>query len=344
MTTLYYKDGVSDKVYQVNVVECIGGYNVNFAYGRRGSTMNTGVKNSTPLTHFEATKMANKLVVEKMAKGYTPGEDGKVYKDTDSEERFTGILPMLLNAIPEEEIGTYINNDDWTLQNKYDGKRMMIRKQGDKVEAINRKGLLIGAPQDILDSVAHIPDNFILDGECVGEIYYAFDVVDTNLRLHQRLIKLRELLSYVLWDSAVTMAPWYSEYQSKKYYADIMKNGGYEGLVFKKLSSYYIPGRPATGGNALKCKFVATVNVRVTGINVQRSVEIALENGTPCGNVSIPPNKAIPLVGNIIEVRYLYAMPGSNALYQPVYSRVRDDIYCADAIGALKYTSRKYED
>ena len=47
--TLYYKDNVSDKVYQVSVDACAGGYDVNFAYGRRGSTLNTGKKNSAPL-------------------------------------------------------------------------------------------------------------------------------------------------------------------------------------------------------------------------------------------------------------------------------------------------------
>jgi bifunctional non-homologous end joining protein LigD len=82
--------------------------------------------------------------------------------------------------------------------------------------------------------------------------------------------------------------------------------------------------------------------VYVTGINVQRSVEIALNDRIPCGNVSIPPNKAIPNIGDIIEVRYLYAMPGSNALYQPVFMRLRDDISCADDVDQLKF--KKEED
>ena len=343
MITLYFKEGTSDKVYQVSVDPTENNfYDVNFAYGRRGSTMNIGRKNSEPLSQTEAQKLADKLVKEKMAKGYTPGPDGKAYRSTDNEDRFTGVVPMLLNAITEDEIPHFVQDDGWILQNKYDGKRMMIRKQGNKVEAINRKGLLIGAPQNILDAVAHIPGDFILDGEAVGEVYHVFDIVDTNLQLLQRLPRLRDLISHVPWDGSVTMAPYYTKYQSKEYYVDVMRKGGYEGIVFKKLSSYYTPGRPATGGIALKCKFTATVNVWVIGVNVQRSVQIALEGGTPCGNVSIPVNRTLPKLGDIIEVRYLYAMPGSNALYQPVYSQLRDDISRADELSSLKY--KKEED
>jgi len=341
MITLYYKDNVSDKVYQVSVDPAEGGYNVNFAYGRRGSTLNTGTKNSAPLSQETAEKMADKLVREKMAKGYTPGENGAAYTNTSKEDRFTGILPMLLNAIPEEEIGIFVRDDDWILQAKYDGKRMMVRKQGSVVEAINRKGLLIGAPQGVLDEIADIPGDFILDGECVGDIYYAFDVVKPEMMLGRRLSELRELVSSCR-GNFVILAAWYTGRSSKEYYAGAMKNSGREGVVFKSITGFYTPGRPSTGGIALKHKFTATANVRVNWINLQRSVEINLEDGTPCGNVAIPANKDVPSVGDIIEVRYLYAMPNSNALYQPFYSRLRDDIDVADGVDALKY--KKEED
>jgi bifunctional non-homologous end joining protein LigD len=43
------------------------------------------------------------------------------------------------------------------------------------------------------------------------------------------------------------------------------------------------------------------------------------------GNVTIPPNKDVPAVGSVIEVRYLYAYEGGS-LYQPTYKGVRDDV------------------
>ncbi|MEA3188176.1 MAG: bifunctional non-ous end joining protein LigD [Chthoniobacter sp.] len=43
-TTLYYRQGSSDKVYQASIEQDHGGYVVNFAYGRRGTTLQTGTK------------------------------------------------------------------------------------------------------------------------------------------------------------------------------------------------------------------------------------------------------------------------------------------------------------
>jgi bifunctional non-homologous end joining protein LigD len=51
--------------------------------------------------------------------------------------------------------------------------------------------------------------------------------------------------------------------------------------------------------------------------------------GVTIGNVTIPPNRAIPAVGAVVEIRYLYAYQGG-ALYQPVYLGERDDVPAAD--------------
>ena len=74
--SLYYRQGGSDKVYHV-AIEPSGkaGFVVNFAYGRRGATLQTGTKTSSPVDYPAAKKIYDKLVREKTAKGYTPGED-----------------------------------------------------------------------------------------------------------------------------------------------------------------------------------------------------------------------------------------------------------------------------
>ena len=74
--TMYFREGPSDKVYQAGIEPADGGYVVRFAYGRRGTTLQTGTKTSTPITHDEARRIYDKLVAEKTAKGYTPGESG----------------------------------------------------------------------------------------------------------------------------------------------------------------------------------------------------------------------------------------------------------------------------
>jgi bifunctional non-homologous end joining protein LigD len=73
--------------------------------------------------------------------------------------------------------------------------------------------------------------------------------------------------------------------------------------------------------------------VVVSAINTKRSVQMAVwENArlVPCGNVTIPANQPIPQVGDMAEIRYLYAMNGSGSLFQPVYLGVRDDIAAAE--------------
>jgi len=45
----------------------------------------------------------------------------------------------------------------------------------------------------------------------------------------------------------------------------------------------------------------------------------------PVGNVTIPPNHEVPSIGQIVEIKYLYAHLGGS-LYQPTYLGLRDDI------------------
>jgi len=48
---------------------------VNFAFGRRGSTLGTGTKTASPVDHDTAKGIYDKLVNEKRAKGYTEGPE-----------------------------------------------------------------------------------------------------------------------------------------------------------------------------------------------------------------------------------------------------------------------------
>jgi bifunctional non-homologous end joining protein LigD len=95
--TLYYRAGGSDKVYQVAVEPSGTGFAVNFAFGRRGSTLQTGTKTPRPLAYEQAKKVYDQLIREKTAKGYSPGAGGTPYAYTPQESRSSGVLPQLLN-------------------------------------------------------------------------------------------------------------------------------------------------------------------------------------------------------------------------------------------------------
>ena len=179
-TTLYYREGSSDKVYQCAIEPSGNAFVVNFAYGRRGATLNTGTKTSSPVTYQQAKGIYDKLVREKMAKGYTAGPDGTPYQDTADAGRAAGILPQLLNPIEESEVERFIRDAAYGAQEKYDGRRLLVKKEGTAVHGINRKGLLCGLPSLVVHSTQRTPGDFILDGECVGETLHAFDLLMLN--------------------------------------------------------------------------------------------------------------------------------------------------------------------
>jgi bifunctional non-homologous end joining protein LigD len=347
-TTLYYRAGSSDKVYQCQIEPAGERFVVTFAYGRRGSTLNTGTKTNVPVDYDNARRLFHQLVKEKQAKGYTPGLDVTPYQQPATEDRFTGILPQLLNPIDEVEVKRLLHDDDYCAQEKFDGRHLLVRKQAGDLHGINKKGLLTGLPLTVANDLKQLPGNFMPDGEGVGDVYHAFDLLVLNgedLRLqpyHRRLTALMHLLAgaqhrFVRYtETAFTT-------RQKRALWDRLRIENREGIVFKRLDAPYTPGRPNSGGPQLKHKFHATVSCVVAKINAQRSVEVRLlgEDGwLPCGNVTIPPNHKIPDVCQVVEVRYLYAYRASHALYQPVYLGPRTDVAPEECrLTQLKYKS-----
>jgi bifunctional non-homologous end joining protein LigD len=241
----------------------------------------------------------------------------------------------LLNFVDQAEVARLIASPDWWAQPKYDGKRLLVKKAGVNLTAINRRGLSVGAPQPILDSVAAVAGDCLVDGEAVGETLFAFDLIDAPaLPYSARLARLEALgLSgaVVVVETARTTA-------EKQAMYDSLQAAGGEGIVYKRHHAPYTAGRPNSGGSQVKHKFYAAVSVLVTKINNQRSVSLAMLDGgkqVAVGKVTIPANHDIPPVGAVVEVRYLYAYKGGN-LYQPTYLGERDDVE-ADDISALKY-------
>ncbi|MDJ0714441.1 MAG: WGR domain-containing protein [Prochloraceae cyanobacterium] len=95
-TTLEYRSGTSDKVYEVDLC-CISQnqYIVNFCYGRRGGNLKEGTKTIDSVTLAEAEKIFEKLVNSKIKKGY------EYVSHTSSE-----------TARPKEEETAAVSNKD----------------------------------------------------------------------------------------------------------------------------------------------------------------------------------------------------------------------------------------
>jgi bifunctional non-homologous end joining protein LigD len=343
--SLYFREGSSDKVYQAAIEPAGNQFVVNFAYGRRGTTLTTGTKTSSPVDYDAAKKIFTKLVNEKKTKGYNEGADGTPYQHTDKQS--SGILPQLLNPIEEADVERLLHDDDYCAQEKLDGRHLLIRKQDAHIEGINKKGLLVGLPETVSNDIRNLSGSFIPDGESIGDDYHAFDLLECggkNLRPLPYRIRLACLVDLLLSNSQhahVKLVETAFTTRQKTELWQRLRRENREGIVFKRLDAPYVPGKPNSGGPQLKFKLVATVSAMVAKINTRRSVEISLFQGrslVSCGNVSIPANHEIPQVGAVVEVRYLYAYRDSLALYQPVYLGPRDDVDPGEClVSQLKY-------
>lgn len=355
--SLFFKEGSSDKEYHAQIEEAGGGYVVNFQYGRRGAALQSGTKTASPVDIASAEKIYNKLVSEKTGKGYTPMQSGTPFAGNANAGAQSGMQVQLLNPIEENEVEYYLSHPDWVAQEKFDGERRPVRKVGTAVDGGNRKGLLTGLPQNLVDIEKYIPYDVTMDAEIIGNDLYVFDVtsmkgVDLSIASYDvRLGAMNELKDtldgiysrigiHAAQNQIHVVETAYSEAHKREMFDRVREDGG-EGIVFKNIKAAYTPGRPASGGNQVKFKFYEECSVVVDGINPGvRSVSLRINDGDGwfnVGNVTIPPNRNIPNVGDVVEVKYLYAYKGGS-LYQPQYKGVRSDIDPSECVvGQLKY-------
>ena len=260
-----------------------------------------------------AKKIFTKLVNEKKAKGYTEGEDGTPY--SHSEKQSSGILPQLLNPIEEADVERLLHDDDYCAQEKFDGRHILIRKQDMQIEGINKKGLLVGLPETVLNDIGNLPGNFIPDGESVGDDYHAFDLLELNgedlrpLHYRARLTRLMNLLAS-------------AQHPHVRHGPDRV-----HGRTEDRIVAAAAPGKPRRNRvQAIGCALhTGQAQQRRAAVEIQvlRLVVGGCRPGEPatqcrtaiarqgrlesCGNVTIPANHAIPKVGAIVEARYLHA-------------------------------------
>ncbi len=99
-TTLHYQEGTSDKVYEVDLQQTSEeGYLVNFRYGKRGANLKEGTKTTQAISLVQAQQTFNKLVSEKIKKGYREVVAQNV-NSPNNDTRKQAILNRLANNTP----------------------------------------------------------------------------------------------------------------------------------------------------------------------------------------------------------------------------------------------------
>jgi bifunctional non-homologous end joining protein LigD len=354
---LSFTQGSSNKVYHVSLDPKDDGYLVNFAYGRRNGTLKLGTKTAKPLPYDQAKYAYDKLVKEKMAKGYTPAGTGIPFSGTVRAPERTDYLPQLLNPIELEDVPEALLRADGVLalQVKHDGERRIVVATPDDIYGSNRKGLRVELSTPIKEALSAAllklgEDRLVLDTEDMGDHLQIFDVIEVGEKSYmnapfelraQPLCRFMELYGPI-FDCLRPSHPIYTN--SVDYihrFAAEKEAANEEGIVLRDTKAVYTPGRPNSWGPCLKLKFYATATCIVGNTHpTKRSIALTmLQDGSAVevGNCTIPPNYAIPSSGDLVEIKYLYAYRGGS-LYQPQYKGLRTDIELADAVlSQLKY-------
>lgn len=352
--TLYCQNDKSDKYYTISIIEENGGFNVTFNHGRRGTSGQSGCKTKEPVPYEKAKKIYDRVVKEKIEKKhYHEDQAMSPAAVTVTEKVDSGFLPQLLNPIEEDEVEKYLKDDNYGAQEKKDGKRKFLKHGENNTVSINRKGQEVGFAivfEEACQAMAKKGrDKFVLDGEEIGETLHVFDTVCIDgevlydMPYLWRYNKLKEFMEDNDHPS-LQLVPLAIGYEEKKALYEKLKAEDKEGIVFKRLDAPYVPDRPDKYGDQVKFKFYDTASLIVIRINEKRSIGLGiLDNGQviDVGNCTIPPNKDIPAVDEVVEIKYLYAYKGGS-LYQPIYLEPRDDIDREECIiGQLKYKAEE---
>jgi bifunctional non-homologous end joining protein LigD len=328
-------------------------FTVNFQYGRRHSTLSGGSKTAVPVAYEQAKKTYDKLVKEKKGKGYSEGLSGTPYDGSPKAGQLSGLIPQLLNQINEVTAFELIEDPEWVMQEKKDGRRFMLQRKAGEILGSNREGMIVAIPTPVAQAAASLEGDFVMDGEAVGDVFFVFDLLEATgedlrqLGVVERHCRLSALLQYS--SPGIQIVPLLETADDKREQFYRLRSIRAEGVAFKRANAPYVPGRPNSGGDHLKFKFTADATCLVRRINCKRSVEIGMEGEAGeivgVGNVTIPANHEVPNEGDLVKVRYLYAYR-RGSLFQPVYlgSREGEGIGKADNIATLKYKQDGVED
>jgi len=358
--TLYDNSPGHDKFYTISIVEELAGYSLPFRYGPRVGWRKDGDKVKSPAPYSAAKRHFDKIVNEKLSKGY---QIGTSMETPDTLPAFspvaapsastvppaTQVITQLVNdQIEQDKAIELIKDDAYCTQEKHDGERRKLIYNKGMVTGLNKKGraarIIDPCFVDACQSLAQSSNinHFELDGEEVGSKFYAFDILmlgstDTKkLPYSTRYQMLADLLCGTGSCLELVVIAYTTQHKAKMM-EDLLR-GNKEGIVFKRLDSLYENGK---NGNQFKYKFYETASCVVVKANAKRSIALSLLDGNTwvdVGNCTIPPNKAIPAVDAIVEIRYLYVANKGGCLYQPTYLDVRGDVDAGECvIEQLKY-------
>ena len=257
------------------------------------------------------------------------------------------IIPQLLTSIDEDEVQFYLTNDDYGAQEKKDGKHLTLQIHNGVLYVRNKKGDVSSCMPEFEPSLRSIRKDILIDGEQVNGKFWTWDIlefdnVDYRRNSYQDRYFSLSQLSFGNRGSKIQVLDLAIGTEAKTQLYNRLKAEGKEGIVFKKLSGEYKPGK---GEDQVKFKFYAECSVIVAAGRSGKS-SIGMELLTTTGvrkfvgycSCCLHP---LPVIGSVSEIKYLYAYKGG-CLYQPAFKELRDDVDVNECtFEQLKYKSEE---
>ena len=325
-------------------------------YGAIGSIQKPGKGTPKPVTLEAAEKFYNKLVTEKTTVPCSccaglyvvTGAAAATSKPVVSAAlaHFPSFFPELLEPIAENETSRYLEDDQYSLEEKFDGTRLSARRDADVCAAYNRLGGFIPVPVEVEKAVRALRcRNIWLDGEFEHGQFVVYDLLGfegEDYRDSPQHYRHDKLTSLIVNGPFMRLSREYIGRADKTTALAMFRKRGIEGVVFKHRRKPYMPGK--IGVNR-KLKFWADCTVRVCQKKKNDSAHSfgaeVLDAGVwkSVGNVTC--KGPLPALGTYRDCKYLYVGAGGS-LYQPEDLGARTDVTDADCDAAkLKHKAKQ---
>lgn len=242
-------------------------------------------------------------------------------------------LPQTANyKVPDTQtlIGLIIS-DEFAMQEKIDGRRLMVLKSEHGVVGYNKKYEAIDMPGWIYDTMAVLPGHpWVFDGELTDKGYHVFDLVDapgdraSGRTFDERILMLSALIGSLGQDRLHSVSLWF-EPKDKLMELLRLKNEDAEGVVFRPRNS-----SPFYVSTLYKYKFYGTVDAIASELLVdgRRTVELELlrdHEYVSIGRCKVDYDIQEKMKPNtVVEIRYR-KVSEAGRLIEPVFQRIRYD-------------------
>lgn len=221
--------------------------------------------NEADITEMDRSVISNKTIEEI--------SENVEFNSTPKEEMPNFVKPMLAETAPGPFDGS-----DWLFEIKWDGYRAIGEKNKERVLLYSRKGIKFGQFGAVESELEKIDHEFILDGEVVATdengiskfqllqdyqltrkgnlIYFVFDILHLdgyNLR-GLNILERKNILKKILpVDSKIIR---YSDHilETGKEFFKQARGKNLEGIMAKRISSIYLPGRRTSSWLKIKLK------------------------------------------------------------------------------------------